>query len=311
MDLKSTVAGIELEHPVMNAAGPLCKTVEEVEELARSPVAAVMVGSITKESRPVNPGDTYWSGPLGSLNSLGLPNGGEPYYTEHLAQMRQIVHAAGKPFFVSVAGFSPVEYGELTELAVKGGADAVELNLGCPNVWGESGTQHRIASFDPLMVEEILHQVKMAMSGFPRQCPITVKLSPFSDPLLLAEIAEVVKAASNVKAVVVVDTFPNAFAYDLETRKSAISTDLSGGLAGLAGPSLKHIALGQVLQWRKLLPADIDVIGVGGITTGADVQDYLRVGAAAVQVATAHADHGAGVFASLLAEFVGLYAVHS
>jgi dihydroorotate dehydrogenase (fumarate) len=80
MDLTFKLAGITLEHPLMNAAG-MCKTTPQVIRLARSAVAAVMVGSITMEPRAGNQGNVFWQDPAGrySLNSLGLPNPGSAY----------------------------------------------------------------------------------------------------------------------------------------------------------------------------------------------------------------------------------------
>src|SRR3989344_3127833 len=111
----------------MNAAGT-CKLLEDVQRLSRSATSAIMVGSITKEERTGNEGDVYWADSIHSINSLGLPNRGAAYYAAHLPSMVRVAHDEGKPLFVSVAGFSPEEYAHLTEVALKGGADLVELN---------------------------------------------------------------------------------------------------------------------------------------------------------------------------------------
>ena len=306
MGLKTRIFGLgTLEHPIMNAAGPRCKTLEEVVDLSRTPVAVVTVGSITVEPRPGNQGDVYHSTPgQFSLNSLGLPNGGIPYYEENLSGMADVVHRASKTFGVSIAGFTPEEYAKLAALAVQGGADMVEVNLGCPNVW-QGGKQKRIACFDPGLVMEILTLVGDAtLWEITENAPCLVaKVSPFSDPVLLGEIAQVIKG--RVDAVTAINTFPNAFAFTGSGRP-AISPQFSKGLAGMAGPAMKAIGLGQVLQWRNLLPEDMSVIGAGGVRTGQDVQDYRRVGASAVQIATAHADEGAKAFDRILMEYVAL-----
>jgi len=109
MELQTEVAGIRLEHPLMNAAGT-CKSLQDVKDLSRSASAAVMVGSITMEPRTGNTGDVYWAGPMFSLNSLSLPNRGAPFYKEVIPEMVACAHDKGKPLFVSVAGFSPEEY---------------------------------------------------------------------------------------------------------------------------------------------------------------------------------------------------------
>lgn len=79
-----------------------------------------------------------------SLNSLGLPNPGGRYYEKYLPEMAKVVHDVNKHLFVSVAGFTPDEYSVLAKIAEAGGADLIELNLGCPNVWA-GGKQKRVA----------------------------------------------------------------------------------------------------------------------------------------------------------------------
>ncbi len=299
IDLSVDIGGIKFEHPLMNGAGT-CKLLEGSEglrELARSATAAIMVGSITLKPREGNSGEVYWTSDLYSLNSMGLPNPGASYYQKHLPAMVKIAHRAGKFLFVSVAGFSPTEYADLVELAFQRGADLVELNLSCPSVW-EKGLQKLIACSDPQLVKEILYHVEDRVGP---KAKIAVKLSPFSDPLFLSKVAQVIGQSKVVKAVTAVNTFPNAFGFD-EKGKSRITP--GEGLAGLGGPAIKPVGIGQVKQLRRILPERIDIIGVGGITEGQDIKDYRRAGADAVQIATTLLNRGAGVFSALLNEFL-------
>ena len=296
MNRSVELAGVRLEHPVMSAAG-MCKHTEDARKLARSASAAVMIGSITVLPREGNSGDVYRTERGFSLNSLGLPNPGKESYVKELPVMAELARGAGKPLIVSTAGFSPDENGQLTEVAFDNGADIVEVNLGCPNVW-QGSEQKRIASFDPQLVAQTLEVVGEYVG---LDAPVGVKLSPFSDPFLLTEIAEVLKASPVVKFVTAVNTFPNAFNFNGDGRPSITPGE---GLAGMAGPALKPIGLGQVHQLRKLLPDSIQIIGVGGVTGGQDVIDYLRKGAVAVQVATAYVDRGEQVFSDILTELV-------
>lgn len=100
------VAGIKLEHPLMNAAGT-CKLIAEVKELAPANTSAIVVGSITKGERETKPGNRFWAGDLFSLNCMELPNPGVLYYQKYLPEMVKIVHKSNKPLFVSVFGFTP------------------------------------------------------------------------------------------------------------------------------------------------------------------------------------------------------------
>ena len=295
--LRTQIAGIRLEHPLMNAAGT-CRRVEEVRELARSATAAIVVGSITLLPRDGNSGDVYYPGPPFSLNSLGMPNPGRPYYEKALPEMVAVARDANKPIFVSVAGFSPSDYADLAELAFKGGVDLVKLNLGCPNVW-DGGVQKSIASFDPGTIAEVLRRVEERVGV---DAKVAVKLSPFSNPLALGEAAKVIGASRLVKVVTAVNTFPNAFAF--RGAKPAITP--ADGLAGFAGPAIKPIGLGQVRQLRALLPARIDIVGVGGIMCGLDVHEYRMCGAAATEIATTYLNEGEGIFGTILSQLLDI-----
>jgi dihydroorotate dehydrogenase (fumarate) len=292
-DPATSLAGVALEHPLINAAGT-AKSRDDVARLARSPVAAVTVGSITLQPRDGNGGEVYATRPGHAVNALGMPNRGADFYRDELPHMAELTRAAGKPLVVSVAGFSPEEYGELAHLAADAGADLVELNLGCPNVW-DDGHQHRIASFDP----ELVAASVAAAAG--ASVPIGAKLSPLADPIQLAEVAAAL-AASAARFVVACNTFPNGLALGTDGRPA-----LDVGFGGVSGAAMKPIALGQVAQLRAALPPEVDLVGCGGVRHGDDIRDLGHAGAAAVGLATAYWDAGEdpGVFGDLLAEWLG------
>lgn len=279
---KTRLAGITLGHPLMNAAGT-CKTLEDVRQFAASSLAAIMLGSISVKPRVPNPMGGYWKHPDGwsSHNVFGLPNPGLERYAKLLPDMKRICEAADKPFVVSVVGFSPEEYGELVHVVSKH-ADLVEVNLSCPNVW-QGGRQEEIACFNTEAIESIWRQVRKHTSD---TAAVGVKLSPFSNPAQLAETAALL-GKLDVRFVTTSNTFPNGVALD-DSGSPVIGTEY----AGLGGPALKPIALGQVKQLRKALPKKVDVVGVGGILSAADMRDYLAVGASAVQAASAFYNGG-------------------
>src|SRR6266496_4953773 len=241
------LAGLELEHPFMNGAG-ICKALKDVRQLARSCVAAVVVGSITVNERAGNPGETYWTCPNYSLNSLGLPNPGLSYYTETLPEMAKIVHDAGKVLIVSTAGFDVCEYVQLAMEAGRCGADLIELNLGCPNVWNDR-RQKRIACFDLAYTGRLCREVAEGLHTLAGAAVTAVgfgvKISPFTDPFELGRLAQALKELAEesptFRFVTATNTFPNAFALD-QAGKPRIDM----GFGGLSGPAMKPIALGHV-----------------------------------------------------------------
>lgn len=290
----TVLAGVPLEHPLLNAAGT-AKSVAEVERLARSAVSAVTVGSITVEPRDGNAGEVFTARDGYAVNALGMPNRGAAFYRDALPEMAALTRDAGKPLIVSVAGFSPDEYATLAALSATAGADLVELNLGCPNVW-DDGSQHRIASFDPELVARTATVAVAAADGV----PVGVKLSPLSDPTLLAEVAGTLVDAG-VRFVVSCNTFPNGLALRPDGR-SAIDVEYGG----VSGGAMKPIALGQVGQLRRLLPPTVDLVGVGGVRRGEDIDDFRHAGAVAVGAATLFwtAGEDPRCFGDLLADWV-------
>jgi dihydroorotate dehydrogenase (NAD+) catalytic subunit len=70
-------------------------------------------------------------------------------------------------------------------------------------------------------------------------------------------------------------------AIDVETRK----TRISNVTAGLSGPAIKPIAVRMVYEAANAVK--IPIIGMGGISTAADVIEFMLAGATAVQVGTA------------------------
>jgi len=269
--MEKTVGGVTLPYPIMIGAG-VCKT--PVSARLWLETVPVVSGSYTVAARPGNSGSKLFYPDSESdfivngfgLNSFGMPNPSLDMAINGFSQPSESVY----PLIVSIAGFSVLDYLVAYHKVAQTNVVACEANFGCPNT-----TDHRdIMSFDPESLEEVFNQIRQSKL----KLPFWAKFSPYSNPAELKRVAALVNDYPDVvKAVVTCNTFPNAYA-----GVSAISPN--GGLAGLSGKALKTIALGQVRQFRNELKPEIDVIGVGGITTGDDVVDFFEAGAGAVQL---------------------------
>jgi dihydroorotate dehydrogenase (NAD+) catalytic subunit len=82
-------------------------------------------------------------------------------------------------------------------------------------------------------------------------------------------------------------------AIDIEVRRPI----LHNRTGGLSGPAVKAIGLAAV--WNIFEKVKIPIIGVGGISSGTDIIEYLMAGASAVQVGTAVWWQGFSVFTRL------------
>lgn len=258
---------------VMNAACSVAKTHEDIQNLVRTNIDIVTIGSITVDPRTGNPEPRWYSTESFAINSFGMPNEGLEYYRKNLPTMISVIHDAQKKANLSVAGFNTDEYTKLAAMADQVGVDFVELNLGCPNVQVD-GKQKPIASFDMDYMEEIINAVRLVCTK-----PILIKLSPYSNPAELNSVASLL-GSLEVSGVVTSNTFANTYS---EVNGKAVVAMEYGGLSGKV---MAPIGLGQVRQFRAALPASVEVIGVGGIESYKDASDYFDAGASAVQVAT-------------------------
>ena len=150
--LTPAIAGVRLPFCLMNAAGALSTSREELLALARSEAGAVVTKSITTAPFE-DPGAR-----------CGLENPGYAAYVEWLPD----ILAAGKPVIASVAGFSVAEYSETAGALVRAGASLVEINLNDPHVHTHLNP-FRSAGF----LSETLAALRRAVSA-----PLAVKLPP-------------------------------------------------------------------------------------------------------------------------------------
>jgi dihydroorotate dehydrogenase (NAD+) catalytic subunit len=266
--VNTTLCGIELEHPVINASG----TFDAIAALRtfgdavieRFPFSAFVSKTITVEPRQGNPPPRLWETPAGLINSIGLPNKGLSGYLEHDLP---VLARLPVPLIVNVMGFTRDEVARLVEAV--GGRDEVaglELNVSCPNV--ETGL---VMGAEPDETARALERVRPETGK-----PLIVKLTPNAlDPAAVAAAAE----GAGADAVSLVNTL-KGMALDPRTRRPW----LGGGTGGLSGPAIRAVALEQVQAVAERVR--IPVVGMGGIASGGDAWDFMAAGAALVAVGT-------------------------
>ena len=103
--LRTQIAGFSFDNCLMNAAGVACMTVEELEEVRQSAAGSFVTKTATLEAREGNPEPRYRDVPLGSINSMGLPNQGIDYYLDYLLSLQE--SQPERTFFLSLVGMSP------------------------------------------------------------------------------------------------------------------------------------------------------------------------------------------------------------
>jgi len=266
-DLSVSVAGIPLKNPVIAASGTFGYGLEfeDIVHLAR--LGGFVVKGLSREPMTGNPPPRLYETTAGMLNAVGLQNiGARAFVDEKLPKLREIKNIV---VFANVFGYTREDYERTIQILNDGeGIAAYELNVSCPN------TQHGGIQFgsDPRSLDEVVTTAKRVSER-----PLIVKLSP--NVTSIAQMAHIAQEAG-ADAVSLVNTFI-AMAIDPETRKPRIANVT----AGLSGPAIKPIAVRMVYDAAHSVR--IPVIGMGGISTAADIIEFMLAGASAIQIGTA------------------------
>jgi dihydroorotate dehydrogenase len=287
------IGNLALEHPVFVSAGAV-KYPADAENVIASESSALVIGSITTEPYGEEAGDQLWCDGARSVTGFGFPNPGMDAWEEDIAKLAAATRRAGKPLIVNIAGNDAFDYVRLAERAFAAGANAVEMNLAWPCVSSADGTQKYAFADDPASVAQLLRVAAERFAG--QRLDLWLKFSPLQ-PTVLAEMALAIRdfAGAPVTAVVCCAPYPKTLFLDAD-NVSVIGTDAFGQVGG---EFLRPISLGQVRQFRARLPKQIAVVGVGGVSIAAHVDQYLAMGASAVGFTTAYKIGGAGIFSYL------------
>jgi dihydroorotate dehydrogenase (NAD+) catalytic subunit len=266
-DLSVSVAGIQLKNPVIAASGTFGYGVEFEDVVHLDRLGGFVVKGLSRESMIGNPPPRLWETAAGMLNAIGLQNiGARAFLDEKLPKLRQIRNIV---VVANVFGYTREDYERTIQILNEGeGIAAYELNVSCPN------TTHGGIQFgsDPRLLDEVVITAKRVA-----RYPLIVKLSP--NVTSIAQMAYVAQEAG-ADALSLINTFV-AMAIDPESRKPRIANVT----AGLSGPAIKPIAVRMVYDAAHAVK--IPVIGMGGISTAADVVEFMLAGATAVQIGTA------------------------
>jgi len=267
LDLSVTFAGIQLKNPIIAASGTFGYGVEFEDVVHLDKLGGFVVKGLSREPMIGNPPPRLWETAAGMLNAIGLQNiGASAFLAEKLPKLQQMKNIV---VFANVFGYTRDDYERTIEILNDGeGIAAYELNVSCPNTT-EGGLQF---GSDPRSLDEVVTTAKRAARR-----PLIVKLSP--NVTSIAQMAHVAQEAG-ADAISLINTFV-AMAIDADTRKPRIANVT----AGLSGPAIKPIALRMVYDAAHAV--NIPVIGMGGISTAADVAEFMLAGATAVQIGTA------------------------
>lgn len=219
-------------------------------------------------------------------NSFGNPSRGPDFWVE---DMKRAVNAQGRGQLMisSVVGtiqdgFTQEDYyddfAKTAALAVSAGAPVIEVNLSCPNVASEG-----ILCFNQDAVISVCRKTKEAIGDI----PLIAKIGYFSpdQQQILEQI--VTDTQSYLAAFSAINTIPAAI---VDEQGNQLLPGEGRLKSGMCGASIKWAGLEMVAKLaalRKKLNLSYEIIGIGGVMTPADCQQYRDAGADVVQSVTA------------------------
>ncbi|MFH0384174.1 dihydroorotate oxidase [Streptococcus sp. A18] len=276
----TTLGGFSFDNCLMNAAGVWCMTKEELDGVKNSAAGTFVTKTATLEYRTGNPEPRYKNVPLGSINSMGLPNQGLDYYLDYLLELQE--EEPERTFVLSLVGMSPDE----THTILKKVQDStfqglVELNLSCPNVPGKPQIAYDFETTETILREVFAYFTK----------PLGIKLPPYFD-IVHFDQAAVIFNQFPLKFVNCVNSIGNG----LYIEDESVIIKPKNGFGGIGGEYIKPTALANVHAFYQRLKPEIQIVGTGGVLTGRDAFEHILCGASMVQIGTTLQKEGLAAF---------------
>ncbi len=268
VDLTVEAGPLHFRNPLVAASGTYGYGEPFAALVPPETLGGIVSKSVSPEPRKGNPPPRIAESPSGLLNSIGLENKGlDHFLKETLPSFRELPVVR----IVSIVGRNVQDFVTCASaITDRGGIDAFELNMSCPNV-REGGIEFSTA---PALAESLVASVRKATP-----LPLIAKLSPN-----VTDVKVVARAAVNGGADILslINTL-RGVAIDWRRRRPV----LGGITGGLSGPCVKPVALYMTWEVATALP-QTPVIGIGGAMDANDALEFLAVGARAVQIGTGH-----------------------
>lgn len=289
--LATTVAGLSLANPVGLAAG-YDKNATAIGPLCRAGFGFVEVGAATPVAQDGNPRPRLYrlTADAAAINRFGFNNQGVAAIAPRLAARPPgpvpvgLNLGANKTTTDKAADFAAVlaDCGPYVDFAT--------VNVSSPN------TERLRDLQGPAALTALLARVMEVRAALVHPIPVFLKIAPDLSDDELAALAEVT-LASGIAGIIATNT-----TLSRDGLKSANAVQNGG----LSGAPLFEKSTRVLARLSQLTGGKLPLVGVGGISTGAQAYAKIRAGASAVQLYTAMVYHGVSVAARIAKELDGL-----
>jgi len=271
------VMGIDFPNPVGLAAG-LDKNGECIQAFGAMGFGFVEVGTVTPRPQPGNEKPRIFRLPEANavINRMGFNNKGVDYLVDQVRRAQ----------FKGVLGINIGKNKDTPEENAKDDyihcmqkvynfASYITINISSPNTPGLRSLQYGDA------LNELLSSLKAEQTALTEKhgkyVPIAVKIAPDLTEPEVESIAECL-IANNIDGVIATNT--------TLSREGVEGLEHGDEMGGLSGVPVKEKSTQVIKLLAKALDNKLPIIGVGGISNGADAKEKIEAGAKLVQVYT-------------------------
>jgi len=262
--LRSNIAGIDMPNPLGLAAG-FDKNATAIAPLSRAGFGWIEVGAATPLPQPGNPKPRLFrlSEDNAAINRFGFNNDGMEAIDARLAKRPR-----GVPVGLNL-GANKDSANKAEDFArvlqhCRAHIDFATVNVSSPNTEKLRDLQ------GPMALAALLDGV-MQVRG---QTPVFLKIAP---DLTDQDLADIVKVAQDARISAIIAT-------NTTLDRDGLRSAHAGEKGGLSGAPLFEKSTRVLAKLHSL--TDIPLIGVGGISTGAQAYAKIKAGASAVQLYT-------------------------
>ena len=283
-ELVTQVGGLTLPNPVGLAAG-FDKDCEVPDAMLAAGFGFVECGTVTPRPQVGNPKPRLFrlTEDQAVINRMGFNNGGLEVFKSRLTKRQGKDGIVGANLGANKDSRDRVEDYVMGLKALWGLSDYFTINISSPNTPGLRDLQNEKA-MDELLGR--LAEARSELAGDKPSFPMFLKVAPDVD---MGEIERIVGQARTygMNAIIVSNT--------TIARPDSLQSQYKGEGGGLSGAPLFEPSTEVLREFYAAAQGKIDLIGVGGISNGAQAYAKIRAGAKAVQLYSALVFKGPGL----------------
>lgn len=297
--LATRVFGLDFPSPLGLAAG-FDKNAEAIAPLLALGFGFVEAGTVTPRPQPGNPRPRLFrlAENEALINRLGFNNRGLEFFT-HRLRSRPPAGIVGANIGKNKDSANAIADYVEGFTCVAPLADYVTVNISSPNTAGLRDLQGEEELTSLLSSLQQTRADLQASGALSNPVPILVKIAPDLTSPQLEAVARVARQLG-VDGLIVSNT--------TISRPPGLTGEYAAETGGLSGRPLFPASTATLRALYRLTEGAVPLIGVGGISSGADAYEKIRAGASLIQLYTGFIYRGPGLIARIHAELAGLLA---